>query len=80
MNKFVCKNYVIKNNIKELFKKTVFNIRLDLVMDSTLGESLLLLAVLNASKSVEPRVRHNVDLTYIFTYCKKSFQEYLKFL
>ena len=80
MNKFVCKNYVIKNNIKELFKKTVFNIRLDLVMDSTLGESLLLPAVLNASKSVEPRVRHNVDLTYIFTYCKKSFQEYLKFL
>ena len=80
MNKFVCKNYVIENNIKELFKKTVFNTRLDLVMDSNLGESLLLLAVLNASKSVEPRVRHNVVLTYIFTYCKQSFQEYLKFL
>lgn len=69
-----------KTTLKNYLKKNVFNTRLDLVMDSNLGESLLLLAVLNASKSVEPRVRHNVDLTYIFTYCKQSFQEYLKFL
>ena len=48
MNKFVCKNYVIKNNIKKIFKKTVFSTRLGLVIDYHLGESLLLLAFLKA--------------------------------